>query len=532
MTRPLRLALVPLDERHWVSDAPVKIGRIAGCEVLVPPRHMLGDKKELGKFEELGPWLRAVASEVDGLVVAVETLAYGGLIASRTTDHPLEECWSRVQVLKEIREDHPGLPIYAFTLVMRIPAYDNDEQEPWYWAHYGARIHRYSQLLDKVARHGREEDKADLEQLKKEIPPEVLENWHWRRNRNHELSKRVLDYVADGTVDFLLITQDDSAEYGVSSMEQKALRARISELGIEERALLYPGADEVAMVLVARHVNRHLGIVPKVYPRYSSTKGPFLVPRYEDRPLAESVKGQIYAVGGRLVETPQEADWILFLNTPGEAQEEAPRQDVATMVDTPGRNLLDFTEAILHYTEQGKPAAVADVAYSNGADRQFVKLLLRRVGLKRIMAYAAWNTAGNTLGTVVAHASVYHAVGRHAERQRKLEAARAHLEFLLERFIEDWGYQAVVRTHMGGTILPALGIPYMNLGDRWKEVEGITAEQIQKFTREHFSDMKELELHWYGEPLGIVPTGLRLENIRQPWRRMFNLAFDVKLDFE
>ena len=59
MTRPLRLALVPLDERHWVSDAPVKIGRIAGCEVLVPPRHMLGDKKELGKFEELGPWLRA-----------------------------------------------------------------------------------------------------------------------------------------------------------------------------------------------------------------------------------------------------------------------------------------------------------------------------------------------------------------------------------------------------------------------------------------------------------------------------------------
>src|SRR5690606_17450189 len=198
--------------------------------------------------------------------------------------------------------------------------------------------------------------------------------------------------------------------------------------------------------------------------------------------------GQIYAVGGRLVETPQEADWILFLNTPGEAQEEAPRQDVATMVDTPGRNLLDFTEAILHYTEQGKPAAVADVAYSNGADRQFVKLLLRRVGLKRIMAYAAWNTAGNTLGTVVAHASVYHAVGRHAERQRKLEAARAHLEFLLERFIEDWGYQAVVRTHMGGTVLPALGIPYMNLGDRWKEVEGIAAEQIQKFTREHFSD--------------------------------------------
>lgn len=531
MTRPLRLALVPLDERHWVSDAPVKIGRIAGCEVLLPPRHMLGDKKELGQFEDLGPWLRSVAGEVDGIVVAIETLAYGGLIASRITDHPLEEAWSRVTVLKEIRAQHPDLPIYAFTIVMRIPAYDNDEQEPWYWQNYGARIHRYSQLVDKVARHNKDEDRAEMEALEKEIPTEALENWRWRRGRNHELSKRVLDYVDDGTVDFLLITQDDSSEYGVSAMEQKALRTRISELGIEERALLYPGADEVAMVLVARHINRHQGIVPKVYPRYSSTKGPFIIPRYEDRPLGESVKGQIYAVGGRLVETPQEADFILFLNTPGEAQDEAPRQDVATMVDTPARNLLDFTESILHYTSQGKPAAIADVAYSNGADRQLVKLLLRRVGLKRMSAYAAWNTAGNTLGTVVAHASVYNAVGRKADPKKKRYAAQAHLEFLLERLIEDWGYQAVVRTHMGGTTLPALGIPYMNLGDRAKEVEAIAAQQIQEFVDQHFNDMSELELYWYGESLGETPAALRLENIRQPWRRMFNLAFDVKLEF-
>lgn len=531
MTRPLRLALVPLDERHWVSDAPVKIGRIAGCEVVLPPREMLGDKKELGRFTELGPWLRSIAGSVDGIVVAVETLAYGGLIASRITDDPYNDCWQRVQVLKEIRAQHPDLPVYGFTIVMRIPAYDNAEQEPWYWDNYGARIHRYSQLVDKVARHNRDEDREAMEALEKEIPAEVLENWGWRRNRNHNLSKAILDFVHDGVVDFLLITQDDSSEYGVSAVEQKALRARISELGIEDRALLYPGADEVAMVLVARHINKQLGIVPKVYPRYSSTKGPFLIPRYEDRPLGESVKGQIYAIGGRLVETPQEADWILFLNTPGEAQEEASRQDVATMVDTASRNLLDFTESILHYTSLGKPAAVADVAYSNGADRNFVKLLLRRVGLKRLAAYAAWNTSGNTLGTVVAHASVYNAVGKDADPKKKEQAAQAHLEFLLERFIEDWGYQAVVRTHMGGTTLPALGIPYMKLGDRFKEVEQIAAQQITEFAHANFTDMKELELYWYGEPLGITPTAFRLENIRQPWYRMFNIAFDVKLEF-
>src|SRR5690606_38859347 len=172
----------------------------------------------------------------------------------------------------------------------------------------------------------------------------------------------------------------------------------------------------------------HFGKRPKVYPRYSSTKGPFIIPRYEDRPLAESVKGQIYAAGGVLVHTPQEANFMLFLNTPGEAQDEAPRQDRSTTVDTPGRNLLDFTEAILHYTDQGIPAAVADVAYANGGDTAFVTLLLRRVGLKRLSAYAGWNTAGNTLGTVGARASVYNAVGKGAWRPAAPPAAAAPLD--------------------------------------------------------------------------------------------------------
>lgn len=529
MDRPLRLALVPLDERPVNADLPIKLGRVANCEVIVPPREMLGTKKELGQFGGLGPWLSQVAGTVDGLIVSIETLAFGGLIPSRTTHLSFDDAHKNVSVLRQIKAQYPDLPIFAFTLVMRIPAYDSDDEEPTYWAQYGARIHRYSQLVDRVARHNEAADQEALAALEQEIPAEVLTDWRWRRERNHRLNKAVLEQVQEGIVDFVLITQDDSAEYGVSAAEQRALRQRVSELGIEEKAVLYPGADEVAMILLARHVNKQLGKRPRVYPRYSSIKGPYIIPRYEDRPLGESIKGQIYAAGGILVESPQEADVMLFLNTPGESQDEAPNQDTATTVDTAGRNLLDFTESILHYTAQGIPAAIADVAYSNGADSRFVSLLLRRVGLHRIAAYAAWNTAGNTLGTVVAHASLYHAVGREATGETVRKAAKAHLEFLLSRFIEDWGYQAIVRTHLSREGLPARGLNPWALGERWTEAQAIVAEELTRFASEALSQPQQHALSWYGKPLGIQPQTFTIDNIYLPWRRMFEVGFDVKV---
>lgn len=528
MSRPLRLALIPLDERPVNTALPVKLGRIANVDVLLPPREMLGSKKEVGTFTGLGGWLEAIAPQVDGLVVSIETLAFGGLIASRTTHLPLEEARHHISVLKRVRERHPALPIYAFTLVMRIPAYDSDDEEPAYWAQYGRRIHEYSQLVDRAARHDRVEDQEALATLRGEIPADILNDWHWRRERNHQLNQTALEYVADGTVDFLLVTQDDSAEYGVSAAEQRQLRDRITELGIEERAILYPGADEVAMILLARHVNRHMGRRPKVYPRYSSIKGPFIIPRYEDRPLGESIKGQIYAAGGLLVETPQEADFMLFLNTPGESQAEAPHQATATTVDTPGRNLLDFTESILHYSSQGIPAAVADVAYANGGDSRFVSLLLRRVGLQRLAAYAAWNTAGNTLGTVIAHASLYIAVGQHTASAVRRRAAQAHLEFLLSRFIEDWGYQAIVRTQLSNGGLQAHGIDPWHLGERWPEAQAIVAQELDRFAQQHFGIPRFLELSWYGERLGVA-KGFKLADVHLPWKRMFEVGFDLTL---
>ena len=108
-------------------------------------------------------------------------------------------------------------------------------------------------------------------------------------------------------------------------------------------------------------------------------------------------------------------------------------------------------------------------------------------------------------------------------------AAQAHLEFLLSRFIEDWGYQAIVRTRRNGGGLQERGLNPWQLGERWTEAQQIVTEELIRFARETFSDMRELELTWYGKPLGVVPKGFVLENVYLPWRRMFEVGFDLRL---
>ncbi len=60
--------------------------------------------------------------------------------------------------------------------------------------------------------------------------------------------------------------------------------------------VIYPGADEVGMLLLARAVNKKRRLTPSFKVEFSSVNGPFIITRYEDRPLLEGIKGQINAV--------------------------------------------------------------------------------------------------------------------------------------------------------------------------------------------------------------------------------------------
>src|SRR5690625_7747598 len=60
--------------------------------------------------------------------------------------------------------------------------------------------------------------------------------------------------------------------------------------------------------------------LPRFYPIYSGTSGVKSIARYEDRPLEQSVTGQIDALGSHTVESPKEADILFGVNVPGNKQ--------------------------------------------------------------------------------------------------------------------------------------------------------------------------------------------------------------------
>jgi hypothetical protein len=140
----------------------------------------------------------------------------------------------------------------------------------------------------------------------------------------------------------------------------------------------------------------------------------------------------------------------------------------------------------------GRKVAVADVAFPNGAEPALVELLLENVAVHKLAAFGGWNTAGNTLGTVLGAACV----------PCRDDAAR--LRQLAHHLLEDWAYQSVVRD------LVYAAKPWTN---HWPttQVNEFTHNQLQPFAA---------RIRAAGVP--CVPT-----NVRHPWQRAFEIDFDL-----
>ena len=89
---------------------------------------------------------------------------------------------------------------------------------------YGKEIHHIGRLthLEKLGMG----DADELSELKAEVDPAALKDYLDRRAFNGSFNIRTLDLVEDGTIDFLIIPQDDSAKYGYTAMDQQPCARR------------------------------------------------------------------------------------------------------------------------------------------------------------------------------------------------------------------------------------------------------------------------------------------------------------------
>jgi hypothetical protein len=371
----------------------------------------------------------------------------------------------------------------------------------------------------------------------------------------------MIDWAAEGIFDYLIVPQDDTMDYGWNIAEARTLRRHVIAAGLAGQVSVYPGTDETGMLLLARYAAQRAGFRPTAWLRYSGAGADQVVTAYEDRPMTELVKAHLGPLGGMLADGPAEADLLLYINAPAEVQGNGPEQYVLALTDdelsalpeatrqgvldyrrqphvastlremhTVRRNLPEFVRSLAAAVDAGRTCAVVDVAYVNAGDLALGDLLVRMANLAQLASYGGWNTAGNSLGGVLAHA-VIRAVQR--REGSSAEALAAHVRFLFLRLVEDSLFMARLRTQLMMEALPALGLaPTLgHLGDQVETVRRLVEKQLGQ------AAMELAQERFAGQPVAAGDTRLTigrlaLTDVALPWGRLFDLTMDVRIEGE
>ncbi|MGE0200814.1 MAG: DUF4127 family protein [Candidatus Melainabacteria bacterium] len=435
--------LVPLDNRPVCRTLPVQLAAMAGFPLGVAPGHLLGHLKTPGPVDALTEWLLSECTDGTPLILSLDALAYGGLIASRVGNESPEELNRRVDACLNPLAGR-GVPVFGFSAIMRIPHYNDAGEEPEYWATWGEALYRFS---EQCHRDGRE----PIEWVT-QIPPEVLADFKTRRARNHALNRGYLDRLANDALHALVFCQDDTGEFGLNVQEAHALIQEAGERGLSDFVRLQTGADEVACTLLTRVWMHTLDRPLTVWPVYSHEAGGQVMARFDGIPIATLIEQQITACGAVLADNADSADSWLVVHTPtgplgpqgdhcaaAVSDPQDPEAGHAAIQPAQHLAVLETLEAAFAC---GRPVALADIAYANGGDPALMTLLLSRgMDWDGLYGYAGWNTPGNSVGTALAMLLTR----RMAEQAETFQIDR-YREMLATRLADDWLYQSTVRT--------------------------------------------------------------------------------------
>lgn len=331
-----RLALLPLDSRPATSDLPARIAALSGEEVSVAPTSLLGTRERGADASALGAWLDA--QDGGPLVVALDALAYGGLVQSRASDVSVAEALRRLDAVRSWRQ-RTNRPVYAFITLPRQPDARN-------------------------------------------------------RGRNFEVARTMVAWAREGVFTELHVTWDDALPSSPAPAEGARLRAEAPP-----NVRVYPGADEVLSMLVARALSpepRRLAV------EFSDPGAATRVAPYEGVSLVDSVRLHAEGTGWTILPSVTAPARLPFGGTVSAPVE---RPDLTLFVFNGG----DARRAALRVSQLRRSGdlAVADVLRVNQGTLPLWADLGTLDRPRDLASLAAWGTPGNNFGTVLAHAKLF-----------------------------------------------------------------------------------------------------------------------------
>ncbi len=486
------IALLPLDSRPANTYSPYMIAKMAGLELLMPESSALDYYKNPGNCEQNIGWLQE--TEADFYIISVSQLCYGGLVASRTGDVSLKEAQKRLESLRELRKKINDKPIYVFDTIQRLAITSSDSRAALYYSS----VHNWAILKDEVENLGQEYKRQELERLEECIPDDILADYLRARTRNHIINKTLISMVNEGVINYLILAQDDASVTGLHRAERESLQEKVVKLGLTDKVNIFPGADEVDVVLVSRAITKSLGLEPSFKVFYRGRDGNIWIAPLEDISFAENIRRHIIACGAKI----------------------SPLGTVNLFVATPGGDNLTFTENIQSKLELGEKVVICDVAITNRADPSLFLMMLKELELKSLSGYAGWNTAGNTLGFALGQGIATIARER-LIGEKRLKAENAYYEYLLHRIAKDYYYKNFVQgaielwasTHGLNTInLPENSFPLVK-----EQLKNLLQPYLFELYVHHFANEKVGEY--------ILPPAVNWD-IDLAWPRFFEVSIE------
>lgn len=545
------LLLVPLDSRPVCSTMVQKLGKLAGINVIVPPKELLDNYQEPAKSKKLWQWLQNKSANYNTSIISTDILLHGSLLQTRqhiASAQEQDDFFSELNKLqKSITASPPRQSKYTnstdsdkhqlqlFSVIPRLLVSDEVYPDCWYQWH----LMRYSQLLDMVQINGDYAMTKELMEYKGEIPADILSKYTSIFTQSQGFNERLLAHllpkaknskninIANTQVNatvatnapLFIIGQDDSSPFGLPHMTATKLARHIEEHTWQTQAQLTNGADEIAALLLTRHFLQQSHWQPKLFLAYGSPKTEFKHMPYMASSVGATLRNQAQLVNAQLVEEPNAADIILFVHCG----------------DADAKPTAAEAEQLASYLKHDKQVALIDLSANFEAEEMLLPLLLaQNINVNKLAAYAGWNTFSNSSGTALAQSIIFAGCLRQLQSQQSttdnpllIPALYAdNLNFTIERMLEDYYYQKRIHPQLR---------PYLeSFGTTPTDLEPEEKQQTEYRIQERLS----LYATWlYWRSLSRTPfyadthkayylTDLAV-GAKLPWNRIFEVDLNV-----
>ena len=502
-----KMLLIPIDDRPATGQFAQMISNIGGVGIDLPPDFLLGQFLLPGQSDAVLDWLsRKDLGEYSAVIVSADMVAYGGLVASRLNYVDANTAYERLRRLEAIRQRTPGVPFYAFSAIMRV--YPTSTRDNRSWRDVLAKtVMRREEFFASPTLGGA----IELFRLAAKLPSGALEDYDKARERNQAVQEALIRMTARGGLDYLILGKDDAQPKSPQIAEAQRLAELAQALGAREKVYMCEGIDQHANILVSRAMLAQVGYKPKIRMVFADPLGTTVTPAYETEPLSTSLAAQVTASGAE-VTSGYDADYTLYVNTPN------PREEPFN----------EFVKQLKNEIDMGFPIAVADLnlGKTGTGDPNLFRVIDEGDRMMRLLSYAGWNTAGNTLGTAVPAANVYLAA-----RQYPVDPLVRELNqraFLLHRLVNDFEYHRFTRP---------MAYAYIdrNPPATREETYGQGLEAVNRLVKEDLG--RRLNDTFYSHFLGkrffagtrqYEMLELRNVDINLPWPR----AYEVRLGFQ